>query len=327
MAVTQIKPTAQGAQNLNDLSKTTVRIHVAGAGDYDDDEAAQTKAAISSVYDMIAATWSMGDLWNWGFHDASLEQQVEEIIPGFTSFGTDGFSELLYFYTLTQVPLDLANYRDKRVLEVGCGIGGGLNFLSRLTGGAEMSGVDISKAAIERANGRYSRGDKLSYTVGDAESLPFDDGVFDVVVNVESSHSYPSVNRFFGEVARVLKPGGYLSLVDAFTDHRAETFDTMKSECADLEWLAGNDISPQVKAAVRKRMAADSFVRKTFAGQRMSLLKRVIGKHGLLTALGAPFTGDASMTPWAKWSRKVSGLAVSDKAPVRSYRHYLATRV
>ncbi|WP_158888004.1 class I SAM-dependent methyltransferase [Amycolatopsis anabasis] len=326
----ETKPTAKGMQNLNRLSKPTDRLHLAGTGtgpDYDDQEAAKAKAAISSVYDMIAATWSLGDLWNWGLYDPKLLQEVEEIIPDFTSFGTDGFSELLYFYTLRQVPLDIADYRGKRVLEVGSGIGAGLNFLSRVAGGAEMSGVDISKTAVERANARYSRGEALSYTVGDAESLPFDDGVFDVVINVESSHSYPSLGNFFGEVARVLKPGGYLSLVDAFTEHRANTFNKTMPECARLEWLADNDISPQVSAAVRQRMAPGSYLRQSFAKQRMSPLKRVVGKHGLMAALGAPFTGDASMTPLAKWSRKVSGLAISDKAPVRTYRHYLATRV
>nr|AEP40916.1 rebeccamycin sugar 4'-O-methyltransferase [Amycolatopsis sp. FU40] len=324
----QTKRIDPGARNLNELSKPTERLHVAGAGDdYNEQEAEQTKAAISSVYDMIAATWNLGDLWNWGFHDAKLEAQVEEILPGFTSFGSDGFSELLYFHTLTQIPLGLDAYRDKRVLEVGCGIGAGLNFLSRVTGAAQLSGVDISKAAIARANGRYSRGEQLTYTVGDAENLPFEDGAFDVVVNVESSHSYPSLGRFFDEVARVLKPGGYLSLVDALTDHRADTFAKAMPGCPRLEWLAENDISPQVKAAVRKRMAPDSFVRRTFAQQRMSPVKRTIAQHGLLTALGAPFTGDASMSPVAKWSRKKTGLGVSDKAPVRSYRHYLATRV
>lgn len=292
-----------------------------------DEVAAQTKQAVSSAYDMIAANWNFGILWNWGYHDPDLEREVDEIIPGFNRFDTDGFSELLYFYALRQIPLDIADYRGKRVLEVGSGMGAGLHFLSRVIDGAEMSGVDISKTAVDRANARYARGKLLSYTVGDAESIPFDDGVFDVVVNVESSHLYPRVDGFLNEVARVLKPGGHFSMVDLFTDQKTTAFDKARSECGRLDWLAESDISSQVKASVRQRMAADSYVLRSFAKEKMSPLKRAVVKHGLMASLGAAFTGEASTTPLAKWARKLSGLSTVDTAPVRAYRHYLATRI
>ncbi|UJW29746.1 class I SAM-dependent methyltransferase [Saccharothrix sp. AJ9571] len=299
----------------------------AGTGTDGDEEAAKTKAAVSSTYDMIAANWNFGILWNWGYHDPGLQQELEEIIPGFNSFDTDGFSELLYYYALRQVPLSIADYRGKRVLEVGSGIGAGLAFLSRVIDGAEMSGMDISKTAVDRANARYSRGKTLSFTVGDAESMPFDDGVFDVVVNVESSHLYPRLDGFFNEVARVLKPGGHLSMVDLFTDQQMTTFDKAASECGRLDWVAENDISPQVKASVRQRMTAGSYLLRSFSKEKMSPLKRVVVKHGLMASLGAAFTGEASTKPLAKWARKVTGLSTVDTAPVRAYRHHLATRI
>jgi ubiquinone/menaquinone biosynthesis C-methylase UbiE len=54
----------------------------------------------------------------------------------------------------------------------------------------------------------------LRFTTGDAQALPFPDGSFDVVVNVESSHCYSSVPRFLAEVTRVLRPGGRLFWAD-----------------------------------------------------------------------------------------------------------------
>jgi SAM-dependent methyltransferase len=44
--------------------------------------------------------------------------------------------------------------------------------------------------------------------------LPFGDASFDVVTNIESSHSYPNINTFYAEVFRVLTPGGYFLYTD-----------------------------------------------------------------------------------------------------------------
>jgi SAM-dependent methyltransferase len=54
----------------------------------------------------------------------------------------------------------------------------------------------------------------VRFAVGDAENLAFPDDCFDSVINVESSHLYPDVDRFLAEVRRVLRPGGRLLLAD-----------------------------------------------------------------------------------------------------------------
>ena len=59
-----------------------------------------------------------------------------------------------------------------------------------------MVGLDLSQNAVDRANSTLSRRDTLSFVHGDAENLPFEEGEFDVVINVESSHSYPNLKRF-----------------------------------------------------------------------------------------------------------------------------------
>ena len=50
--------------------------------------------------------------------------------------------------------------------------------------------------------------------MGDAESLPIEDGSKDAVVNVESSRCYRHMDIFLNEVYRVLKPDGYLLFAD-----------------------------------------------------------------------------------------------------------------
>jgi ubiquinone/menaquinone biosynthesis C-methylase UbiE len=98
-------------------------------------------------------------------------------------------------------------------LEVGCGRGGGASFVMRHLGPRSVTGVDCATNAVAFCNGHYDI-EGLSFARADAEDLHFPDGSFDVVVNVESSHCYPSVGRFLDEVARVLRAGGYLLLAD-----------------------------------------------------------------------------------------------------------------
>jgi ubiquinone/menaquinone biosynthesis C-methylase UbiE len=54
----------------------------------------------------------------------------------------------------------------------------------------------------------------LTFVQGDAENLPFPDASFDIVVNVESSHTYPHFDRFAAEVRRVLRQGGRFVITD-----------------------------------------------------------------------------------------------------------------
>jgi ubiquinone/menaquinone biosynthesis C-methylase UbiE len=51
--------------------------------------------------------------------------------------------------------------------------------------------------------------------IADAESLPFDDGSFEIVTCRIAPHHFPHPDRFVSEVARVLTPGGRFILIDS----------------------------------------------------------------------------------------------------------------
>jgi len=72
--------------------------------------------------------------------------------------------------------------------------------------------VDLSPEAIAFCRSTHGHGTR--FEVGDAEHLPFDDGSFDVVTNMESSHTYPNLRAFFMEVQRVLAEGGTFLYTD-----------------------------------------------------------------------------------------------------------------
>jgi ubiquinone/menaquinone biosynthesis C-methylase UbiE len=102
----------------------------------------------------------------------------------------------------------------KDVLEVGSGRGGGASFIARYLHPASMTGVDLSASAVRYCRRRH-RIEGLTFLRGDAGNLPLPSSSFDAVVNVESSHSYPSFERFLNEVARVLRPDGRFLFADA----------------------------------------------------------------------------------------------------------------
>lgn len=115
----------------------------------------------------------------------------------------------LYHRVASAVPL-----AGKEVLEVGSGRGGGASFIARHHRPAKITGADFSPQAVALCQQRHAAVPNLAFTVGDAERLPFPDASFDAVVNVESSHCYGHIDRFFAEAARVLRPGGHFLYTD-----------------------------------------------------------------------------------------------------------------
>lgn len=101
----------------------------------------------------------------------------------------------------------------KRVLEVGCGHGGGASFLTRAMAPASYVGLDANAAGVAFCRRRHQV-PGLEFVHGNAESLPFPAESFDAVINVESAHCYPHFDLFLAEVARVLRPGGALLHAD-----------------------------------------------------------------------------------------------------------------
>lgn len=105
---------------------------------------------------------------------------------------------------------DLSN---RRVLEVGCGRGGGASYISRTFRPARYVGLDLASKNIDFCN-EFHGSDSLSFVTGDAQKLPFEDNSFDAVVNVESSRCYSDIPKFFSEVKRVLTDNGTFLLTD-----------------------------------------------------------------------------------------------------------------
>ena len=114
----------------------------------------------------------------------------------------------LYHHVASQI-----NLEGKTVLEVGSGRGGGALYIAQYLNPLSVTGIDISETAVELCNSIYDV-DNLNFTVGDSENIQYDNGKFDVVINVESSHCYGSMESFLKETFRILKPGGVFLFCD-----------------------------------------------------------------------------------------------------------------
>jgi ubiquinone/menaquinone biosynthesis C-methylase UbiE len=98
-----------------------------------------------------------------------------------------------------------------RALEIGCGTG--YFSLNLMQAGLidDLTCTDISVGMVEALNANAERlalAARVRATRADAESLPFADETFDLVVGHAVLHHLPDLDRAFAEFHRVLKPGG-----------------------------------------------------------------------------------------------------------------------
>lgn len=100
-----------------------------------------------------------------------------------------------------------------KLLDVGCG--SGQLALMAAREGAEVTGVDIAANWVERARVRaQAEGLPARFEEADAESLPFEDGSFDVVVSLIGAMFAPRPELVAHELLRVCAPGGTLAMAN-----------------------------------------------------------------------------------------------------------------
>ncbi|MFN7955936.1 MAG: class I SAM-dependent methyltransferase [bacterium] len=166
------------------------------------------------------------------------------------------------------------------VLEVGAGLGGGAAWLAQQLRPRRFVAVDLSDAAVRASRARHAAVPGLRFEQGDAERLAFADREFDVVLSVESSHTYPNFGAFLGEAVRVLKPGGHLLLSDFRPAGRASAFRRAIEGCGVLDDVVVEDVTANVVEALR--LTSDA---KESRIQRLGLPRFVADQLGYFAAV------------------------------------------
>ncbi len=105
-----------------------------------------------------------------------------------------------------------------RWIDVACGPGVISRAMASRVG--SVSGVDLTPAMIEEAERRAGEDgiDNTSFALGDATALDLADGAFDGAITRLSLHHIPAPGRVVAEMARVVRPGGWVLLSDIAAD-------------------------------------------------------------------------------------------------------------
>ncbi len=151
----------------------------------------------------------------------------------------------LYHHLLSSVET-----KNRDILEVGCGRGGGSSYIARYFAPGSIKAVDISREMIDYCRS-VNGAPVCEYIQADAEKLPFGDHSFDVALNIESSLYYPDINKFFSEIYRVLKPGGRFLYADfRYRCNIASLREALK--VSSFEIVSQEDITKAVVKALEK---------------------------------------------------------------------------
>ena len=192
-------------------------------------------------YDIFAkkARNSNLKLMNYGYHASEFNLDLE-----------DGDENERYPIQLYHFVSSHADIKNKNILEVGSGRGGGASYIARYLKPSSITGMDISNEAVGLCSEFYNI-PNLNFVCGDSESIPFPDNSFDVLINVESSHCYGDMSKFLIEAYRSLKTGGFFLFCDfRTTDGIQELYDQFSS--SDFKFLNRIDKKGRVRSGIDK---------------------------------------------------------------------------
>ncbi len=106
--------------------------------------------------------------------------------------------------------------KEKQVLDIGCGVGGG-DLLLASEFGADVIGIDLEGPLIARAEAYAEKAglaEKIDFYEVSSSHLDFTDDAFDLVYSSGAFTQISEKTAMFDEVVRVLKPGGTFSVYD-----------------------------------------------------------------------------------------------------------------
>jgi SAM-dependent methyltransferase len=151
----------------------------------------------------VAMTDDVRKYWEQHIHDLELTRHPVGSRGFFDDLDQYHFEKLHHLLRL----VDFDGYRDRLVLEVGCGAGVDLARFAK--GRARVVGVDLAQSAIDlaRANLRQ-QGLHGQLLVANGEVLPFASDVFDLVYAHGVVQYTAEPGRLVAECQRVLKPNG-----------------------------------------------------------------------------------------------------------------------
>lgn len=184
------------------------------------------------------------------------------------------------------------------VLEYGCGPGSQAFDLASLA--AQVYGIDISPAAIEAARAtavRRNVGHNCHFEVMDAEAMSFPDDRFDRICGSGILH-HLDLTRAFGEIARILKPGGRAIFIEPLGHNPA------------INWYRRR--TPQMRTPDEHPLLVADFAK---AGQHFPSVRQQFYSFAVLAAV--PLLRSRLFRPIHGALERLDSILLASRSPIR----------
>ena len=106
---------------------------------------------------------------------------------------------------------------DGQILDIGCGGGANIARLLQRAPKGMVQGIDYSSVSVAKSskvNAKAIAEGRCKVQEASVVKLPFGENAFDLVTAFETIYFWPNIEHCFGEVKRVLKPGGQFVIVN-----------------------------------------------------------------------------------------------------------------
>ena len=106
---------------------------------------------------------------------------------------------------------------DGQILDIGCGGGANIARLLQRAPKGVVQGIDYSSVSVAKSskvNAKAIAEGRCKVQEASVVKLPFGESTFDLITAFETIYFWPDIEHCFGEVKRVLKPGGQFVIVN-----------------------------------------------------------------------------------------------------------------
>ena len=170
----------------------------------------------------------------------------------------------------------LAPYQPKRMLDIATGTGDFAILAARMLKPEQLIGADISEGMMQIGRQKVETAGLssiISFAREDCLNLSYDTGTFDAVTAAFGIRNFADLDKGLGEMCRVLKKGGHLSIVELTTPPRFP----MKQ----LFRLYSHTVLPVYGRLISKDQSAYSYLTQTIEafpqGERMTEILKKAG--------------------------------------------------
>lgn len=157
-----------------------------------------------------------------GRKDVQVEEMFDSIAPAYDFMNgamTAGMHRLWRRKALNMLREAMCGCRPERVLDIACGTGDVTFHLAKLFSESRLTGVDLSPGMLSVARKKLAshpaeERSRIEFMEADCLQLPFADNHFDAITVAYGVRNFQDLEAGYREMARVLRPGGVLCVVE-----------------------------------------------------------------------------------------------------------------